>query len=190
MKKRLFPPIFHDLKPSGQLITMTQTNQQPHNDQVSNVQPIWKFATLYIITFGIYQIPWAHKQWKLIKEQENSNINTWLYALFLGFSLYGLNQKIFFLAKQQGYRPEHSPFQLTLFYWIFASISRLPDPFWLISTFSFVPLIFTLKAVNYYWQQKQPNLSSKNNFTGRELAWIGFGIIFWLLVLIGLFSPK
>lgn len=169
---------------------MIESTQQTHNNQFSNVQPVWKFLTLYIITFGIYQIPWAHKQWKFIKEQENLNINTWVSALFLGFTLHNLSQKVFSLAEGQGYRRKYSPFQLTLLYWIFVPISRLPDPFWLISLLSFVPLIIILNAVNFYWKQKQPNLSTKNNFTGRELVLVVVGIIFWLLVLIGLFLPN
>lgn len=58
---------------------MTNSNQQ-----YSNVLPVGKFCFLYIITFGLYQIPWCHKQWKFLKEKDDLNINPWLYAWFLG----------------------------------------------------------------------------------------------------------
>ncbi|MBW4574595.1 MAG: hypothetical protein KME08_04860 [Aphanothece sp. CMT-3BRIN-NPC111] len=168
---------------------MTSMNQSVDNQQFSNVQPIWKFCFLYIITFGIYQLPWAHKHWKFIKERENLKISAWFRSWFLPFFLYSLCQKVFALAEEQGYREKPSPFQITLFYWIFVVLSRLPDPLWLISLLSFVPLLSILKAINYYWEQKQQHLPKRTSFTGREIAWIVFGVIFWLLVIVGLLAP-
>jgi hypothetical protein len=65
----------------------------------------------------------------------------------------------------------------------------LPDPIWLISLFSFFPLLTVLKAANFYWEKEQPNLPLRTSWTGGEIAWTIFGVIFWLLVLIGLFMP-
>ncbi len=169
---------------------MTQPNQQIKNVQVSNVQPIWKFCTLYLFTFGIYQLPWAHKQWKFIKERENLKISPWWRSWFLPFYLYSLSQKVFALAEEQGYRKKPSPFQVTLLYWIFIVLGRLPDPLWLIALFAFVPLLTVLKAINYYWEQQQPNIPINESFTGSEIVWIVFGVIFWLLVIIGLLIPS
>ncbi|MBW4561136.1 MAG: hypothetical protein KME32_08230 [Mojavia pulchra JT2-VF2] len=154
----------------------------------SNVMPIWKFCTLYIFTGGVYQLAWAHKHWKFIKERENLKIRPWFRSLFLPFYLYSLCQKVFALAEEQGYRIKHSPFRVTLFYWIFIVLSRLADPLWLISIFSFIPLLTVVKALNYYWGQQQPNLPIREFFTGREIAWIVFGVILWLLIVIGLLA--
>jgi len=159
-------------------------NQSVANEQFSNVQPIWKFCFLYIITFGIYQVPWAHKQWKFIKERENLKISAWARSWFLPLFLYSLCQKVFALAEEQGYRKKHSPFWITSFYLSFIVLSKLPDPFWLITLLKFVPLLSILKAMNYYWEQKQGNLPKRTSFTGREIRWIVFGVIFWFLVIL------
>ncbi|RCJ19708.1 hypothetical protein A6770_06100 [Nostoc minutum NIES-26] len=154
----------------------------------SHVMPIWKFCTLYIFTWGIYQLPWAHKQWQFIKEREHLNIRPWFRSWFLPFYLYSLCQKVFALAEEQGYRVKASPFQVTFFYWIFVVLTKLPEPWWLISFFSFIPLLTVVKALNYYWGQQQQHLPINESFTGREISWIIFGVVLWLLIIIGFLS--
>jgi hypothetical protein len=169
---------------------MTESSK-PIGQHFSNVMPVWKFCFLYIITLGLYQLPWCHKQWKFLKEKDNVNINPWLRAWFLPFTMYGLAKKIFVIAEKQGYRENPSAFQITLIYWFFNVLSNLPAPLSLIALFSCVPLLTILKAVNYYWEQQQPHLPVRESFTGREVTWIVFGAIFWLLVIIiGLLSPS
>ena len=167
---------------------MTSMNQPVANEQFSNVQPIWKFCFLYIITGGIYQLPWAHKQWKFIKERENLKISAWVRAWFLPFSLYRLCQRVFALAEEQGYREKPSPFVITLLYWVFMSSS---SNLWLrlLSLLSLVPLLSVLKAMNYYWEQKQHHLPKRTSFTGREIIWIVFGVILWFVVILVMLLP-
>jgi len=168
---------------------MTEFNQ-PIEQQFSNVMPVRKFCFLMIITFGLYQLPWCHKQWNFLKNRDNLNINPWLRAWFFAFTIHSLAKKIFFLAEREGYRERTSAFQVTLIYWICIVLYQLPGIFWFLGLFYFVPLLTILKAVNYYWEQQQPNLPVREFFTGREVAWIVFGAIFWLLVIIGLLSPS
>lgn len=167
---------------------MHQPNYKQNDGQFSHIMPVWKFCTLYIFTAGIYQLPWAHKQWKFIKERENLNISAWFRSWFLPIFLYNLAQKVFALAEEQGYREKRSPFQVTLLYWVFCVLYRLPDPLWLLSLLAFLPLLTILKAINFYWEQQQPNMPVQENFTKREIVWIGFGVILWLLVIIGWLS--
>jgi hypothetical protein len=175
------------------------------NEEFSNVQPIWKFCFLCIITVGIYQLPWAHKLWKFIKERDNLKISAWGRSWFLPFFLYSLCQNVFPLAEEQGYRKKYSPFQITLFYWFFIVLSRFHDPlslfYWfftvlsrfhgplsLIGLLSFVPLLSILKAMNYYWEKKQHHLPKRTSFTSREIIWIVFGVIIWFLVILGILA--
>lgn len=167
---------------------MTESSK-PIGQHFSNVMPVWKFCFLYIITYGLYQIPWGHKQWKFLKQKDNLNIKPWLRALFFPLTMYGLAKKIFVLAEKQGYKENPSAFQITSIYSFFWVLYFLPAPLWLIALFACVPLLTILKAVNYYWEQQQPNLPVRESFTGREVTWIVFGTILWLwLVIIGLLS--
>ncbi len=168
---------------------MVPANQSIAKEQYSNVQPIWKFCFLYIITGALYQIPWSHNQWKFIKERDNLKINAWYRSFALPFYLYNLCQKIFALAEEEGYRNRPSPFLMTLIYWTFFVLEFSPQ-FRFVWLFSLIPLITILRAFNFYWAQKQPNLPIRISFTGREIVWIVVGAIYWLWVIIGLFVPE
>jgi hypothetical protein len=160
---------------------MTNSNQQ-----YSNVLPVGKFCFLYIITLGLYQIPWCHKQWKFLKEKDDLNINPWLYAWFFAFTIYSLAKKVFHLAEKEGYPNRPSAGGITALYWFFIVLSNL---FFLFAFLSLIPLVSILKAVNYYWEQEEGGrLMIREGFTGGQVAWIVFGVLFWLLFLIGLFS--
>jgi hypothetical protein len=104
-------------------------------------------------------------------------------------TLFWLAKRIFALAEEKGYPEKPSPAAITGLFWFFVVLSGLPDPIWLISLFSFFPLLTVLKAANFYWEKEQPNLPLRTSWTGGEIAWTIFGVIFWLLVLIGLFMP-
>ena len=157
---------------------MRESNK-PMGQQFSNVMPVWKFCLLYIITFGIYQLPWCHKQWKFLKDRENLNINPWGRACFFLFTIHSLAKKVFVLADRQGYRKKPSAFLVTLIYWICFVLGVFQLPF--IWIFSLIPFLTILKAANYYWEQEQPNLPVRDSFTGGEVAWIVCGAIPWLL---------
>ncbi|MBW4627987.1 MAG: hypothetical protein KME49_21365 [Brasilonema octagenarum HA4186-MV1] len=158
---------------------MNQYNHRINNGELSNIMPLWKFCTLYIFTLGIYQLPWAHKQWKFLKERNNPKISAWFRSWFLPFYLYSLSQKLFALAEEQGYREKPSPFRVTFFYWIFYVLD-FHNSLQLVWLLSFIPLLTVLKAVNYYWQQQQPNIRVNESFTGREIVWMVFGVILWI----------
>ncbi len=169
---------------------MNESLKNSGDGQFSNIMPVWKFCTLYLFTAGLYQIPWAHKQWKMFKERETLNISAWFRAWFLPFYLYSLAQKTFAIAEEQGYREKHSPFQVTLVYWIFFVLEILPGIWGLISILTILPLVTVLKAMNYYWEQQQPDLPIQESFTGREIVWIIIGVILWLLIIIGLLTES
>ncbi|MDJ0618720.1 MAG: hypothetical protein QNJ63_18595 [Calothrix sp. MO_192.B10] len=166
---------------------MNQSIKNSGDGQFSKVMPVWKFCTLCIFTVGLYQIPWAHKQWKMFKSRETLNISAWFRALFLPFYLYSLAQKSFAIAEEQGYRNKPSPFQINLTYWILILLGIFTN-FWLLISIllTTIPLLTVLIAMNYYWEQQQPNLPIQESFTGREVAWIIVGVILWLLIVIDL----
>jgi hypothetical protein len=66
-------------------------------------------------------------------------------------------------------------------------LSKLPDPFWLISVFSFVFIIPPFKALNFA-KLKSTNIIvvEQTGFNGRQIVLIVLGIIFWGLILLGI----
>ena len=170
---------------------MSYSNQASSQSAYSNVQPIWKFCFLYIITYGFYEIPWSHKHWKFIKEREGLQINPWWRAIFLPFTLYWLAKKILLLAEEKRYRSKYSPAAIVAFYWLFRILS-FSDTIVSYITFilSCLLLLTIVKAANSFWEKEQPNLPVRQNWTIGEVIWTVFGISFWILVIIASQMPE
>src|SRR5574341_995101 len=164
-------------------------NRPPVSQQYSNVQPVWHFVILFIFSFGLYSVYWFYKNWKFLKEHSKLDISPFWRAIFQGIFAYSLFKKILVLAKEKGYTENYSPGFLTILYIIISLLWRLPDPYWLISYFSFVPLLSIVNAINYYWKREQPELEIRKNFSSGDIVLLVIGGIFWIFVLIGIFVP-
>lgn len=156
--------------------------------EYSNYISTEKFIIYSILSFGIYELVWMYRNWKFIKERENLDIMPFWRAVFAIFFIYDLSEKLLKIAKKYKYKKSYSSVLITIFFIVLALISKLPDPFWLISILGVVPLLYPLAACNYYWKKNDLN------FQERSLKWwhiilIILGICWWILVLIGVFMP-
>ena len=155
--------------------------------EFSNVQPIWRFCFLYIITLGLYSIAWHHKQWTFIRNRGNLAIppGAWIRGIFSGFFIYILCRRISALAEDRGYEKKLSAFGLSALVLFLGSFAQLPAPFGFLYLLIVIPHIPILKAVNYYWEQEEkPSLPVRKNFTRGELVWIGVGAVLWLVTIV------
>jgi hypothetical protein len=142
------------------------------------------------MTWGVYEIAWGYKHWKLIKQRENSKINPCLRGIFLPFTLYWLAKKIFLLAEEKGSTTKFSAAAVVGLYWFLLVLSANSPNFLQLNLLilSFSPLLRVLRAANYFWEKEQPNLPVRKTLTIGEVAWIIFGIFSWLLMLFMRFS--
>ena len=159
------------------------TSQQTVRQQYSKSQQIWHFVLLCILSIGIYQIYWFYKSWKFFKEHNKINIYPFWRTFFMPFYAYSLFKNVFRLAEEKGYKERHSPELLTFFFIALTLLLILPNPYGLISLFSFVPLITAVKALNYFWRQEQPDFQERTGFSRGEIALLIIGGIFWILFL-------
>jgi hypothetical protein len=168
---------------------MIKDTNQIHNEQYSNVIPMWRFALLCIVTFGFYELYWFYKNWKFFKEKENLNISPfWRATFFAIFFIYGLFKRIFILANKEGYTKRNSPGLLTFFWIVISIIAFIPQSYSLLAVFSFITIIPAVKSMNYYWAKKNPNLPTKS-FSWWQIILIILGIIWVIFALIGMFVP-
>ncbi len=109
-----------------------------------------KFVALSVLTWGLYEIYWFYKNWSFARARDSSNILPWARALFAPLwypALLGdLSKNLKASAIVPGGRlaPAAAYFLLSVSW-------RLPDPFWLVSFLSFVPLlpvVYRINAVN------------------------------------------
>lgn len=146
-----------------------------------------KFIFLCIISFGLYEIWWIYKAWRFYKQKENLDIMPAARAIFSIFFLTTLFDKILLFAKEKGYGKNFSSIELFIGFFFGNILAKLPEPFWLISLFSFVFLIPPFKALNYAKQNSSEFVvTEQTSFSGRQIGLIIVGIIFWGLVLFGM----
>ena len=116
------------------------------SQEYSNVIPVWKFILLTVVTFGIYEIYWFYKNWNFFKEKDKLDISPFWRAVFSFFFIYSLFGRVLKLTKKEGYKESFSAGWLAVFWLIISLLGILPDPYWLISGLSFMPLIPPLQA--------------------------------------------
>lgn len=110
-------------------------------------------------------------------------------AIFSIFFLYSLFKKIREYAKAQGDVQKFSAGWMYIGYILFALVfANLPDPYWLISSVSFMFLIPAFVALNHAKKQDdQLNAVIQEKFNIAQIFVIIIGSIFWILLLMGFF---
>lgn len=147
-----------------------------------------RFIFLSIISFGLYEVYWIYKAWKFFKQKENTDINPAARAIFSLFFLNSLLEKILSLARAKGYKEGYSASGLTFGFIVCNFLSRLPDPFWLLSFLSIVFLIKPFTVLSYAKENSDDFVTTDQySFSNRQILLIVLGSAFWLLVLLGLF---
>lgn len=149
-----------------------------------------KFIFLSIITFGLYDLWWTYKAWRFFKQKDNLDIMPAMRALFAIFFLYGLFNTILKYAKEKDYQQSFSPTFAFIGVLVFNLLAQLPDPYWMISSFSFLFMIAPFLALNFAKQNSDDiNVKIQNGFNARQIALIVIGGLLWGLVIIGLMMP-
>jgi len=97
-----------------------------------------KFVLMSILTLGLYEFVWFFRNWRYVKQAENSDIWPWARALFAPLWYYALLKRLDY----------SNAAILVVGYWLLVSLWRLPDPYWLVSTLSFLPLVPAVQRIN------------------------------------------
>lgn len=153
----------------------------------SNYIPIWKFVILSIFTIGLYEIVWMYKNWKFQRDKYEESISPFWRSLFGLIFIYGLCKRAKESAQSKGYEKTILPGLSAIGFITLSFMSRLPSPFWLISYFSFVPLIPIVKAFNYYYTIEQHDAIKKTKLSVVEILVVIFGSMIVFLSFIGSF---
>jgi len=163
-------------------------NLDKNNDvEVQQIISLEKFIFLSIVSFGAYEIWWIYKGWRFYQQKEKLDIMPAARAIFSIFFLNTLFNKTLEFAKEKGYNQSYSSMSLFIGFIAGNLLAKLPDPFWLISILSFVFLIPPFKALNYAKQNSTDLIvTEQTSFSGRQIALIVIGLVFWGLLLLGL----
>jgi hypothetical protein len=166
----------------------TETNIQQVVPTPFFAVSLTKLFLMSLCTFGLYDIFWFYKNWKLVKEQELDYIMPFWRAVFTFFFCYPLFKMVANKAKNLGlgYLPAGP---LVVAYIAFILTNYLKEPYSLIANLSIFFLLPIQAAINQINAIKTPGHNPNNQFSAWNIVAILLGGIVHLLVFIGLFFP-
>lgn len=166
------------------------------SDAIPEQQPYFfapstlKFFLMSACTIGIYELYWFYKNWVLIKARANKGIMPFWRAFFAPLWAYSCFKYVKLAANEKGVPAPSLIGLLALFYFILQSLWRLPNPYWLASILSFVPLL-PMNAAALEINKKIGAIGSENSkFTPWNwVALVGGGLLL-AFAIIGSFIPE
>mgnify|MGYP007101874746 CR=1 FL=1 len=137
-----------------------------------------KICILSIITFGLYDVIWGYKLWRIIQTEFGyKHINPLLRVLFFGitnFSLFDILNKYFFKYNEKTF----PPFLFAILYLLLNVLNNLPKPYFLISFLSTYFIVQIQKKINSVNKINFPN-APVNEWNYANTIWATvFGLLF------------
>ena len=90
-----------------------------------------KLVALSLVTFGLYEILWFYRNWKLMRDRQGEAVSPFWRAVFSPLTAYSLFERIKGIegpGREAGWRASG----LAVAYLLTISAWRLPDPWWLV----------------------------------------------------------
>ena len=142
-----------------------------------------KLALMSICTAGFYELYWFYKNWVLIKKRTGQNIMPFWRAFFAPLWAYSCFKHIKTSADENNIEESLPIGVLAFLYFIFQALWRLPDPYWLVSFFSFAFLIPVNSAALKVNRRLIADFTNNEKFSGWNWAGLVFvGLLFALLL--------
>lgn len=147
-----------------------------------------KFATLFILTFGLYGLWWKYKAWRFFDQKDHLEIMPAVRALFSVFFLISLFNRIRSYAYDSGIKRSFSSVGYYLGFFALTFTYKLPDPFWLLNVTAFIFLITPFDLLNDSIRNSEEiNWQNQPEFNARQIILLAIGAIFWMFLIIALF---
>jgi hypothetical protein len=127
-----------------------------------------KFITMNLCTSGLYLVYWFYKSWSYIQKRDDRNV-FWAFTMAIlgAIFFYPLMQDMNSHFTTKNSNRISSPLLLAVVFFMLNITWKLPDPYWLLSIFSFllvVPVVVKINIANHESTQKAENsrFSKKN----------------------------
>lgn len=131
--------------------------------------PAWRFAICSFVTAGFYTMWWTLRCWIYIRVRDQSNIWPFWRMVFAPIWMYFLADDI---ERHTQARVRRAPMIAALF--LFANFAvMLPEPWWLIGLFSFVPLMPLVRHIERFNRAQHGSLIDQPLFHTRHFILCG-----------------
>ncbi|MBI4206697.1 MAG: zinc ribbon domain-containing protein [Betaproteobacteria bacterium] len=148
-----------------------------------------KFAVLSTLTLLIYTYYWFYQNWRFEKKDTGENLWPLPRTIFAPFFAYFLFDAVRAILKRHDL-PVFDACLLALVFFAFNITWGLPDPYWLVSVFAFMPILPIQAAINQLNAKIAPDAPRNDRYTAANIVVIVIGVVFWLLILAGMFFPE
>ena len=147
---------------------------------------IVKFTVLSLTTFGIYELFWFYKNWRLIREREG-HLSPFWRTVFAYFFCYEMFKHIRDYPTPTRANATLPAGPLTAGWILVSLLWRLPDPYWFVSFLAFLFLIPVQMAANKVNSSVVPTHDPNSRFTAANWAAVVVGGLLLLLDIVGEF---
>lgn len=148
-----------------------------------------KLLLMAAFTFGIYNLYWFYRNWKSYAPHMDKKIKPFWRATFAPIYAFGLFKIIKKEADQLGVMNDLRPVVLGIVYFLFSGTWDVPEPFWLVSYFSFIPVAIVNAAALEINQKAVPGFVENDKFKGWNWVALVLGGFVFLMGIADAFLP-
>ncbi len=167
---------------------------------------ITKLVVLTVVTMGLYSIYWFYKQWKYQAGSMDKKIYPLARAIFNIFYTHSLFKRIQLASGERGIDSNINYTSMATLYVVLGVISWFLDVMdgtaasaseytnvilvaaLAIAVISMYPIIFVQRKINQI--NNDPDGAINSRFSAYNYLVIALGVVFWALVLVGVFLPE
>ena len=149
-----------------------------------------KLIVMSLATLSLYQVYWFYQNWWSIKERAGLNIRPAWRAILSPFFCYPCFKKIDQTAETLKLPEGLAAGSLATAYVLLQLLGLLPNPYWLISLGSVLPLVPAQTLANEINAAVSPGHERNARFTGWNIGAIILAVPLWMLMLLGAFSAR
>ncbi len=143
-----------------------------------------KLVWMSICTFGIYQLYWFYKNWVLIKQRTGQPLMPFWRAFFSAIWAYSCFRHIKTVAVDNNFEVSLPIGFLALTYFVLGGMGLLPNPYWVVSFLSFIPLLPVNNLALTLNKQLVSGFQNNEEFTGWNWVALILGGSYTLLIIL------
>ena len=148
-----------------------------------------KLSVMSLCTFGFYELYWCYKQWDAGRRREQEELSPFWRAFFAPIWAFSLFSRIQQLTAKHGVPATWSGNGLALAFLLLGITWRLPDPLWLVSLLTFLPLLVVQRSINVLNAVVAPSAERNDRYSGANVVVIVIGVILLVFAIWGTLFP-
>jgi hypothetical protein len=185
MPAERIPKLAHDLALSGPGRVAAAAAVEPQPPPAFFAVSRAKLIVLSVASLGVYEAYWFYKHWQRQRERTEEDLSPVWRTVFAVFFAYDLFTRLRDQAEQRRVGPAYPAGWMAAAYVVPSLLFRLPDPWWLLTLLSMIPLVLVQGTANAINAVLTPEADTNARFSGANAVVLALGVVLWLLLLVG-----